>query len=691
MAKSSAARQQVRKQKGQAAGDALLRRFFDAYRALQYETAYEMGKRQLASSQHQTRFLAAFGKCCFYVGQFDEAVATYNQLLKLEPKNVDALHHLGQMVRMAGHDNQAAALFHTALQHDPLYYRSMIELENLYAKHKAWDKLLAILWLHVKHYPEHTFSWQHLSSLRSSVNLHRALPELAELTERQLRKGDVGAYDIAFVGFDLVIKRHEAFGRCVQCLWDHGIENLHTHYNLKDLLAATDDPLFLTLLRFCIVPHCLFEYTARAIRCALSEQLVAHGIPADAHLSRALALSAALAHYFFQTEYLPDVSEAETLRQDRLLTEAKTILAGEHPLSATDALILSQVICYQPIDAMAGAAELSTRLTAELPESFHALIRVTCDDLQRERELATQIHSFSDTCDATSLAVREQYEQNPYPRWKNINPDIPTYGTPAYLVQLLFPQSQTLDITIPERFDLLIAGCGTGQQTVLSCIKYPKAHMTNIDLSRRSLAYATMKAKEAGYQSRCTFMQGDILEIAALGRQFDVIKCSGVLHHMADPMAGWQVLYDILRPGGLMNIGLYSKRARQDIITAREDIARQGLGESLEDMRAFRREKLGKQTFAFSTCVDFYSTSACRDLLFHRQEQQFTLEQIERAIERLGLVFLGFEAPHAILERYYERFPQDRRVQQLAHWDILEQEDSSLFAGMYQFWCYKPA
>ncbi len=690
MAKSSAARQQVRKQKGQAAGDASLRRFFDAYRALQYETAYEMGKRQLASSQHQTRFLAAFGKCCFYVGQFDEAVATYNQLLKLEPKNVDALHHLGQMVRMAGHDNQAAALFHTALQHNPLYYRSMIELENLYAKHKAWDKLLAILWLHVKHYPEHSFPWWHFSNIRGVVDLSAALPELAELTEQQLRKGDLGGKYISFVALDLVFKRRDELSRCVQCLYDHGIEHLNDHYELAELLAATDDPLFHTLLRVSIVPHCLFEYTVRALRHALSEQVITHGMPPESQLSDTLILSADLAHYFFQTEYLPDVSDAEARWNEQLLANARTILEGGQPLTAAEALSLSLAMCYQSIDRLPGAERLSQRMPQELPEAFRSLVTQTCDALLRERQVAEQMPSFCDTRDPVSQAVREQYEENPYPRWKRINPDTTKYGTPRYFVHMLFPQSTTLDITIPERFDLLIAGCGTGQHSILRAIKYPKAQLTNIDLSRRSLAYAAIKAEEAGYQSRCTFLQGDILELGALGRQFDVVECSGVLHHMADPMAGWQVLYDMLRPGGLMNIGLYSKRARQDIITAREDIARQGLGETLEDIRAFRREKLGKQTFAFSTSVDFYSTSACRDLLFHRQEQQFTLQQIERAIERLGLVFLGFEAPHAILERYYERFPQDRRVQQLAHWDILEQEDSSLFAGMYQFWCYKP-
>ena len=40
---------------------------------------------------------------------------------------------------------------------------------------------------------------------------------------------------------------------------------------------------------------------------------------------------------------------------------------------------------------------------------------------------------------------------------------------------------------------------------------------------------------------------------------------------------------------------------------------------------------------------DFYSMSECRDLLFHVQEHQFTIPQIEATLQELRLEFLGFE------------------------------------------------
>ena len=66
------------------------------------------------------------------------------------------------------------------------------------------------------------------------------------------------------------------------------------------------------------------------------------------------------------------------------------------------------------------------------------------------------------------------------------------------------------------------------------------------------------------------FRQGDILALANLDKRFEIVECAGVLHHMADPIAGWRILVDLLQPHGLIRIGLYSARAR-DCLSAHEN------------------------------------------------------------------------------------------------------------------------
>ena len=55
-------------------------------------------------------------------------------------------------------------------------------------------------------------------------------------------------------------------------------------------------------------------------------------------------------------------------------------------------------------------------------------------------------------------------------------------------------------------------------------------------------------------------------------KAFDIIESVGVLHHMEDPIEGWRSLVDVLKPSGLMKIGLYSNLARRHIDDAREGL-----------------------------------------------------------------------------------------------------------------------
>ena len=116
-----------------------------------------------------------------------------------------------------------------------------------------------------------------------------------------------------------------------------------------------------------------------------------------------------------------------------------------------------------------------------------------------------------------------------------------------------------------------------------------------------------------------------------MDRRFDLIESAGVLHHLADPVAGWRVLGGLLRPGGLMMLGLYSELGRRDVVAARARVASQVLPSQAADIRLCRQALMGdalaSQFEQFLASRDFYSTSACRDLLFHVQEHRFTLPQ----------------------------------------------------------------
>ena len=159
--------------------------------------------------------------------------------------------------------------------------------------------------------------------------------------------------------------------------------------------------------------------------------------------------------------------------------------------------------------------------------------------------------------------------------------------------------------------------------------------MLAVDLSLSSLTYALRKTKELDF-SNIEYAQADIMELGNLGRQFDLIECAGVLHHLDDPLAGWRILVNLLRPGGLMKIGLYSETARQDIISGRSLVAEKGYTASPEDIRRCRQDIIAmaedgnRKMEEICNKRDFFNLSNCRDLLFHVREHRFTLLRSRR-------------------------------------------------------------
>jgi SAM-dependent methyltransferase len=257
-----------------------------------------------------------------------------------------------------------------------------------------------------------------------------------------------------------------------------------------------------------------------------------------------------------------------------------------------------------------------------------------------------------------------------------------------------FPFAKFHELGRTGAVDILVAGCGTGQQLFDVAPRIVGARVLAIDLSRTSLAYAKRQTEALGLRN-IEYGQADILRLGALGRSFDVIDCGGVLHHLGDPIAGWRVLLSLLRPDGVMRVALYSDMARQHFVAARALIAEHGYGHSADEIRRFRQVVLdlpdGDQVKMVARSLDFFSISSCRDLVFHAQEHRFTLPQIQAFLAANELEFLGFEIDLQVLGQYAKHFPEDRARTDLTRWHAFEQANPSTFGAMYQFWVQKRA
>jgi len=131
--------------------------------------------------------------------------------------------------------------------------------------------------------------------------------------------------------------------------------------------------------------------------------------------------------------------------------------------------------------------------------------------------------------------------------------------------------------------DILVAGCGTGQAAKYALCR-PQARVTGIDVSATSIDH-TARLKRQYSLSNLALRQLPIERAADLDRQFDLIVCTGVLHHLADPDAGLRALRSLLKPGGALNLMVYAPYGRAGIYMVQDYCRRLGIGTSTEEIR----------------------------------------------------------------------------------------------------------
>lgn len=399
-----------------------------------------------------------------------------------------------------------------------------------------------------------------------------------------------------------------------------------------------------------------------------------------------LPLASALAQQTWLNEsvwYITD-QEDRLVAQLETLTQKLLLLDEVNPTDIAPALLL--VLMYKPLAQCSFAKQISS--LSGWPDFILAGLKKQKIEMDALRTLIGSTPSLGESNNAVSIKVQAQYNQNPYPRWHSIG-----YNQPADYISVLqqhFPNTHHLFPKPGAKLKTLVAGCGTGRHAIRLAKYFPSLEITALDLSHSALAYAQYQAKQH-HQSNITFIQGDILHCREFKTHFDLIECSGVLHHMQDPKLGLRTLVSRLRKGGLIKIALYSKTARKAISDLRQ-ILHDNQPKDAQAIRLVREALLQKSLpgnwEALYQSPDFYSLSGCRDLIFHEQEQAFCLSEIPEFLAQAGLNLIGILAP-ADSEKLLTLMGKNTHELSLDDWQALEQANTDLFSGMYQFYASK--
>ncbi|MEO8302547.1 MAG: class I SAM-dependent methyltransferase [Betaproteobacteria bacterium] len=482
-----------------------------------------------------------------------------------------------------------------------------------------------------------------------------------------------------------LIKSNREAGPCIEravASWP-AVLSKEELFGTQGLAALASDDLLNAVLENAPAAGLDFEHFLALARRALLLDVLASQSPDKADSSQ-LRFFCAIARQCYINEYVYCSSTEEDDGVAWLREAIAKRIADGKPVPGVWVAALAS---YSPLALLPDCQRLAGVM---IGPALAGLFSQQVKEPLQENDYRATLQKLTTIDDETSRLVRNQYEEYPYPRWVRSSLIDGAVPFRAFLASELGLESSSF-ARHDDNVDVLIAGCGTGQQSIQTAQRFPAARILAVDLSAASLAYAKRKTRELGIVN-IEYAQADILRLETIGETFDFIQCVGVLHHLEDPAAGWRVLRSLLRPGGVMHIGLYSELARRDIAAAQALIVAQGYEPTTEGIRQFRLDlQLVDRWRPFrglTATEDFYDTSGCRDLLFHAREHRFTLSRIKEVLAELELVFVKFNVDLAVQQRYSMRYPGELAQSDLNCWTQFEVENPGTFLGMYNFYAH---
>ena len=240
-----------------------------------------------------------------------------------------------------------------------------------------------------------------------------------------------------------------------------------------------------------------------------------------------------------------------------------------------------------------------------------------------------------------SEEVRDFYESMPYPA--------PLTSLDGYRDLYKNPNRRRAEFHLiwPARQprgdqEILIAGCGTSQAARYA-LREPDARVTAIDVSDTSLRHTRDLQRKYNLEN-LELHQLPIERVREIGRSFDLVVCTGVLHHLPDPDYGIRALRDVLRPSGAMRLMVYARYGRAGIYMMQEYCRLLEIKASATDLKSLgdALKTLPADhpiSGLLSRSKDFRRPEAMADALLHPQDRAYTVSEIYAWLDRCGMSF----------------------------------------------------
>ena len=438
-------------------------------------------------------------------------------------------------------------------------------------------------------------------------------------------------------------------------------------------LDIINEKLFQLIVKKCLITDLNLEFYLTKIRKKLLKKFLSNND--NQFFMKIYKFLIVFAEQKFFCEFIYHVSDEEK----KLLKKLENKIKKKDDICELSILLIS---LYKPLNK---CNYLQKKLVNYISKSneFKEFLKYVFHDPHTDKQASISMKSMSNFSNKTSLLMKRQYEENPFPRWRFTLRPIKGNDINEF--------TNRYSDTFFKKPEILIAGCGTGQQA-MAWSAYKDSKIYAVDLSSESLAYAIRKAKEKNIKN-INFYHLDLLDLELLNKKFDIIISTGCLHHMEKPEDGLESLVNVLKPQGLIYLGLYSKRARSEIEWTRKYIQKRKIDVTEDNMRSFRTKILNsenKKLQSIRGLLDFFSLSNFRDLLFNYTEHTYDFIKIKELLESKKLNFIAFnEMNPDVKNSFKNHFPNENDEVNLELWDKFEKIYPKTFLGMYKFWVKK--
>jgi SAM-dependent methyltransferase len=201
--------------------------------------------------------------------------------------------------------------------------------------------------------------------------------------------------------------------------------------------------------------------------------------------------------------------------------------------------------------------------------------------------------------------------------------------------------------TIPAHPRIWVAGCGTNQ-AVYTALAFPDAEIIGSVLSPKSLELCTRTADEL--KLRNLTLRQESINGVEYSECFDLVICTGVIHHNAEPERALKQLARAMKPSGVLELMVYNRFHRL-LCSAFQKAVRimasdkAGVLRSEEELKIARTimRKFSVKNLIYNLLQRYRTSSESEfaDALIQPVEHSYTVDTFNDLGESCGLEIMG--------------------------------------------------